>query len=149
MTGLAPFWQAVEARRAQLAGGFPFEEVPEQAASPHPDPDARFYRKECRQPAGQQADRGRSIEAARDWVKRFATWYNGKHLHSGIRFVAPNTRHAGQDQTVLAQRACLWAAARAARPERWSGQPRNWAPVADVWLNPERATGALKIRDAA
>ena len=35
------------------------------------------------------------IEAARDWVKRFATWYNGEHLHSGIRFVAPNTRHAG------------------------------------------------------
>jgi putative transposase len=89
------------------------------------------------------------IEAARDWVKRFATWYNRDHLHSGIRFVAPNTRHAGQDQTVLAQRACLWAKARAARPERWSGQPRNWAPVADVWLNPERATGALKIRDAA
>jgi hypothetical protein len=57
----------------------------------------------------------------------------------------PNTRHAGQDQTVLAQRACLWAAARATRPERWSGQPRNWAPVADVWLNPERATGARLI----
>ena len=45
------------------------------------------------------------IEAARDWVKRFADWYNGEHLHSGIRFVAPNTRHAGHDQTVLA--ACL------------------------------------------
>jgi putative transposase len=89
------------------------------------------------------------IEAARDWVKRFANWYNGEHLHSGIRFVAPNTRHAGQDQAVLAQRACLWAKARAARPERWSGQPRNWAPVADVWLNPERDTGALKTRDAA
>ena len=40
------------------------------------------------------------IEAARDWVKRFADWYNGEHLHSGIRFVAPNTRHAGHDQTV-------------------------------------------------
>jgi transposase InsO family protein len=89
------------------------------------------------------------IEAARDWVKRFADWYNGEHLHSGIRFVAPNTRHAGHDQTVLAARACLWAEARAARPERWSGQPRNWPPAGDVWLNPERDTGALKIRDAA
>jgi hypothetical protein len=82
-------------------------------------------------------------------VNRFADWYNGEHLHSGIRFVAPNTRHAGHDQTVLAARACLWAEARAARPERWSGQPRNWPPAGDVWLNPERDTGALKIRDAA
>ena len=76
-------------------------------------------------------------------------WYNGEHLHSGIRFVAPNTRHAGHDHTVLAARACLWTKARAARPERWSGQPRNWAPVGPVWLNPERDTGALRTRDAA
>ncbi len=82
-------------------------------------------------------------------MSRFATWYNGEHLHSGIRFVAPNTRHAGQDQTMLAARAGLWAKARAARPERWSGQPRNWAPVGDVWLNPERDNDAPKIRDAA
>ena len=89
------------------------------------------------------------IEAARGWVARFANWYNGEHLHSGIRFVAPNTRHAGHDHTVLAARACLWTKARAARPERWSGQPRNWAPVGPVWLNPERDTGALRTRDAA
>ena len=74
---------------------------------------------------------------------------SGGFYAAGIRFVAPNTRHAGYDQTVLAARACLWAEARAARPERWSGQPRNWPPAGDVWLNPERDTGALKIRDAA
>ena len=28
--------------------------------------------------------------------------------------------------------------ARAARPERWSGQTRNWKPIGPVWLNPER-----------
>ena len=82
-------------------------------------------------------------------MSRFATWYNGEHLHSGIRFVAPNTRHAGQDQTVLAARAGLWAKARAAKPERWSGKPRNWTPVGDVWLNPDRDNDAPKIRDAA
>lgn len=89
------------------------------------------------------------IEAAREWVKRFGTWYNGEHLHSGIRFVTPNTRHQGQDPAVLAQRASLWAAARAARPERWSGPLRNWTPAGDVWLNPDRDNGAPKIRDAA
>ena len=94
-------------------------------------------------------------------MSRFATWDNGEHLHSGIRFVAPNTRHAGQDQTVLAARASLWAKARAAsvppcgrkraRPGQNDGRdsPRNWTPVGDVWLNPERDNDALKIRDAA
>ena len=55
------------------------------------------------------------IEAARGWVARFANWYNGEHLHSGIRFVAPNTRHAGHDHTVLAARACLKGARGKAR----------------------------------
>ena len=27
------------------------------------------------------------------WVKSFASWYNGTHLHSAIRFVTPNARH--------------------------------------------------------
>ncbi len=45
-----------------------------------------------------------AIEAARDWVKHFADWYNGEHLHSAIRFVTPNMRHARQEQTVLAAR---------------------------------------------
>ena len=86
------------------------------------------------------------IEAARGWVARFANWYNGEHLHSGIRFVAPNTRHAGHDHTVLAARACLWTKARAARPERWPGQPRNWVPVGPVWLNPRHRRPQNKRR---
>jgi putative transposase len=80
------------------------------------------------------------IEAARNWVARFVRWYNGEHRHSAIRFVTPTMRHAGQEQAVLAARARLWAEARAARPERWSRQPRNWAPVGPVWLNPKRDT---------
>jgi len=33
---------------------------------------------------------------AKAWVKSFAKWYNGEHMHSAIRFVTPNTRHAGK-----------------------------------------------------
>ena len=89
------------------------------------------------------------IEAARGWVARFANWYNGEHLHSGIRFVAPNTRHAGQDQTVLPRAPA--SGQRRARQGQNGGQeqPRNWASVGPVWLNPERDTGALRTRDAA
>ena len=33
---------------------------------------------------------------AQAWVKSFASWYNGEHLHSAIRFVTPNARHDGR-----------------------------------------------------
>jgi putative transposase len=86
---------------------------------------------------------------ARAWVKSFADWYNDEHLHSAIRFVTPNARHAGQDRDTLANRAILYANARAQNPERWSGTIRNWQPAGPVWLNPERETAASEIRDAA
>ena len=86
---------------------------------------------------------------AQAWVKSFANWYNDEHLHSAIRFVTPNMRHGGQDHDALANRAILYANARAQKPERWSGKTRNWQTVGAVWLNPERETGELEIRDAA
>jgi transposase InsO family protein len=86
---------------------------------------------------------------AQAWVKSFAVWYNGDHLHSAIRFVTPNARHAGHDHATLANRASIYANARAQNPERWSGRTRNWQPAGPVWLNPERETGAPEIRDAA
>ena len=49
----------------------------------------------------------------------------------------------------LANRAILYANARAQKPERWSGKTSNWQTAGPVWLNPERETGAHEIRDAA
>ena len=86
---------------------------------------------------------------AQTWVKSFARWYNGEHLHSAIRFVTPDARHTGIDRTTLARRASLYANARAQNPERWSGKTRNWQPAGPVWLNPENEIGAPEIRDAA
>ena len=86
---------------------------------------------------------------AQVWVKSFVGWYNGEHLHSATRFVTPNTRHAGLDRDALANRALLYANARAQKPERWSGKTRNWLPAGPVWLNPERDNSASEIRDAA
>ncbi len=85
---------------------------------------------------------------AQAWVQSFASWYNAEHLHSAIRFVTPNMRHGGNDRDALANRAILYANARAQKPERWSGKARNWQPAGAVWLNPERETGAPEIRDA-
>ena len=86
---------------------------------------------------------------AQAWVKSFAAWYNGKHMHSAIRFVTPNARHAGHDRATLANRASLHANARLQNPERWSGKTRNWQPAGPVWLNPEREACVPEIRDAA
>jgi len=79
-------------------------------------------------------------------VKCFANWYNDAHLHSAIRFVTPNARNDGHEN---ANRASLYANARAQNLERWSGKTRICQPTEPVWLNPEIEISAPKIRDAA
>ena len=76
-----------------------------------------------------------------------ASWYNDEH--SAIRFATPNARHAGHDRATLANRAMLYANARAQNQARWSGKTCNWQPAGPVWLNPEHETSAHDIRDAA
>ena len=46
----------------------------------------------------------KDLDQARDWASQFVHWYNVEHLHSGIRYVSPNQRHAGQDHEILAAR---------------------------------------------
>ena len=86
---------------------------------------------------------------AQRWVSRFVSRYNTEHRHRAIRFVTPNARHTGQDHELLARRTQLYTKARAANPARWSRQIRNWSPIGDVCLNPERDTSDHKIRDAS
>jgi putative transposase len=78
------------------------------------------------------------LTAAREWSARFVQWYNHEHRHSGIRYVTPAPRHAGQDSPVLAARHTLYQEARQRNPQRWSGSTRNWTPLGAVTLNPER-----------
>lgn len=64
--------------------------------------------------------------------------YHIEHRHSGIRYVSPAQRHAGDDRAILAARHALYLAAREANPARWSERTRNWSPIIAVTLNPER-----------
>ena len=68
----------------------------------------------------------------------FMRWYNNEHRHSRIRFVTPAERHRGLDRQVLARRHDLYERAKEKKPERWSGQTRNWEPIGTVLLNPDR-----------
>jgi transposase InsO family protein len=83
-----------------------------------------------------------SLEEARRWVTWFVRWYNTEHRHSAIRFVTPEQRHQGLEQEILAARAKVYATARKRRPERWTGDARDWSPIETVALNPEPSTPA-------
>jgi putative transposase len=81
-----------------------------------------------------------SIETAHRWVADFVTWYNTEHLHSAIRFVTPADRHAGRDIALLERRDVVYQDARVHRPDRWSGDTRDWNHIKEVRLNPDAAT---------
>lgn len=87
-------------------------------------------------------------QTARKWVAEFVAWYNQEHLHSGIRFVTPESRHRGADTEILAARKKVYEAARTARPERWSRATRNWTPCAAVWLNPLKESDKERLAAA-
>ena len=79
-----------------------------------------------------------NLSAAQSWVDTFVQWYNTEHLHSQIRFVTPDDRHYGREETILKKRRKVYSEARNKNPDRWSGQTRNWQPIAVVRLNPEK-----------
>lgn len=83
-----------------------------------------------------------SIAAARAWVEAFVAWYNGVHLHSAIKYVTPHDRHEGRDVAILAAREVVYETAKRTTPRRWTGDTRDWTPVATVTLNPDRKTRA-------
>lgn len=75
------------------------------------------------------------IEAAEAWVKEFVIWYNTEHLHSGINFVTPESKHQGKDVEILNKRHCVYLQAKEKNPNRWSGKTRDWNPIERVKLN--------------
>lgn len=79
-----------------------------------------------------------SLEEARTWVADFVAWYNGEHLHSGLRYVTPNDRHEGRDAAILEKRDAVYRSAKKRSPRRWTGDTRDWTPIGNVTLNPER-----------
>jgi transposase InsO family protein len=90
-----------------------------------------------------------SLEAARDWVEAFVTWYNTEHLHSALRFVTPDDRHFGREAEILERRRQVYEMARRQNPERWSRGTRNWEPVEHVKLNPRKESKQRTLRQAA
>ena len=76
-----------------------------------------------------------SLNDAQVWVNEFVNWYNNKHLHSGIKFVTPTSRHRGEDIAILNRRKITYETAKIRYPNRWSGPTRNWGHDEKVYLN--------------
>ena len=77
-----------------------------------------------------------SLVDAEIWMQKFETWYNTEHLHSGINFVTPESKHLGLDKNILKNRNEIYEIAKLKNPERWTGKTRNWDAVTTVYLNP-------------
>jgi len=85
-------------------------------------------------------DRFGSLEDALAFGRRFFTWYNDEHYHSGIAMLTPAMVHYGTATTVLDQRQRTLDAAYAAHPERFVKAPPTPQPVpTSVWINPPQA----------
>jgi putative transposase len=89
-----------------------------------------------------------SLDAVRAWGATFIQWYNEEHLHSGIRFTPPASRHAGTDAAILHNRARGSHAAQRTHPSRWSGATRHWTKIARGTVKGGQA-GAPSVRTAS
>jgi putative transposase len=90
-----------------------------------------------------------SVEEACQWVKRFVHWYNHVHLHSGIKFVTPASRHEGKDKIILVNRKIVYEAAKKKNPLRWSRQTRDWNRIEKVYLNHLQEEHEVGIKKAS
>jgi len=89
------------------------------------------------------------LASARYWVSGFVDWYNNGHLHSAVNFVTPHQRHIGEDIRILAERKRVYQEAKQKHPNRWRGEIRNWDPVTEVYLNPEKGKSIKEDKKAA
>ena len=78
----------------------------------------------------------KDVSDAKNWTLQFVNWYNENHLHSGIKFVTPASRHAGIDKGILERRKAVYELAKLEFPERWNNRKtRNWNRKEKVYLN--------------
>lgn len=92
----------------------------------------------------------KTLADAREWIADFVCWYNHEHLHSAIKFVTPAQRHTGEDIAILAKRDQVYQTAKTKYPQRWSGKTRNWEPIKEVLLNPDKVNeNRTNINEAA
>ena len=90
------------------------------------------------------------LSDVKNWVLEFVDWYNEDHLHSGIKFVSPGSRHRGEDKVILDKRKTVYAEAKLKFPERWGNRKiRNWNWEEKVYLNHLQKSRDVDIKEAS
>ena len=90
------------------------------------------------------------LSDVKNWVFKFVNWYNEDHLHSGIKFVTPGSRHRGEDNEILRLRKEVYEKAKTQNPERWSNRKtRNWNREEKVYLNHLQKNKSVDIKNAS
>jgi putative transposase len=89
------------------------------------------------------------IDEARTWFAQFVDWYNTKHRHSGIGYMAPQDRHVGRTPTIMPHRNNVLEQAREKHPERWPNGQIHWEEYPVVYLNPDPQTRETLMRKTA
>ena len=84
-----------------------------------------------------------NIEQARDFRRRFFSWYNLEHRHSGIVLYTPADVHHGRVEERRSARQSVLSAAYKAHPERFvKGAPAPQPVNSVVYLNPPELSNA-------
>jgi putative transposase len=85
----------------------------------------------------QYPGRFRDIGHARSFLRRFVTWYNHKHRHTGLNGFTPQEVFQGRHHALVRQRQHVLDAAYAANPQRWiNAPPKAPLPPEVVAINP-------------
>ena len=81
-------------------------------------------------------DRFGSIEDGRTFCRRFFSWYNDDHRHSGIGFHSPAAVHFGRAESIQFERVRVLQTAYAAHPERFVRHPPVPPQLPGIaWIN--------------
>jgi putative transposase len=82
-----------------------------------------------------------SYQDALSHCRRFFTWYNQDHYHSGIGLLTPSCLHQGRAPEVLEKREATLKIAFEKTPERFvQGLPKALQAPQAVWINPPKTT---------
>ncbi len=82
------------------------------------------------------------VEDAKDYCRRFFTWYNQDHHHAGLGLMTPDQVHYGQADAIHAARQITLNRALATNPTRFVLKPpKPPAKPTAAWINPPPKTG--------
>ena len=76
-----------------------------------------------------------SLTTARAWCRRFFSWYNTTHYHSGVAYLRPSDVHAGRHPEILQRRQVTLDQAYATNPRRFRRPPQAKRPPERAWIN--------------